>query len=199
MSKDNQKEIEKVEGEIVDVCNNCHKPKPCKCGRPSKYSVGLGTEIAKRISKGESIKRICKADDMPSPATIFTWLLDEDKKVFLDQYEKAMNAKAEMMFDELLEIADKEGKDVMRARLRIDTRKWYLSKVLPKKFGEKLDLTSGGDKIGGAIDTKRHPEDIEAVKAFEKQLEDNRRQRAIKQAEAKGDIIKPKKEVKQLT
>ena len=177
----------------IEKCGRCNKPKPCKCGRPTKYTIELGNEIARRISKGESVKKICKADDMPSAATIFNWLLDEDKKEFLDQYEKAMNNKAEMMFDELLEIADKKGKDVMRARLRIDTRKWYLSKVLPKKFGEKLDLTSGGDKLGNTIDTKRHPEDVEAVKAFEKQLEQNRQQRAIKEAEAKGDIIKPKK------
>ena len=65
------------------------------------------------------------------------------------------------MFEELLDIADDGANDwlknknglmlnkevVLRSRLRVDTRKWYLSKVLPKKFGEKLDLTSLGDKI----------------------------------------------------
>lgn len=50
------------------------------------------------------------------------------------------------MFDELETIADlpDDKESPMRSRLRVDTRKWYLSKVLPKKFGEKLDLTSDG-------------------------------------------------------
>jgi hypothetical protein len=69
------------------------------------------------------------------------------------------------MFDDLLDIADDSSKDTMlmkiggkeqivenreftnRSRLRVDTRKWYLSKVLPKKFGEKLDLTSDGKAL----------------------------------------------------
>ena len=120
-----------------------------KVGRPSKYTKELGETICRRISKGESIRKLVKDDKMPSSATIFNWLLDEDKKEFLEHYEKAMNTKAELMFDELLEIADEKGKDVMRARLRVDTRKWYLSKVLPKKFGEKVDITSKGEKVTG--------------------------------------------------
>ncbi|MBN1294376.1 MAG: hypothetical protein JXB48_21245 [Candidatus Latescibacteria bacterium] len=32
-------------------------------------------------------------------------------------------------------------------RLKIDTLKWLLSKLVPEKYGEKLDLTSGGDKL----------------------------------------------------
>ena len=43
------------------------------------------------------------------------------------------------------EIVNKEA--VLRSRLRVDTRKWLMSKLKPKKYGEKLDLTSGGDKI----------------------------------------------------
>jgi hypothetical protein len=70
------------------------------------------------------------------------------------------------MFDELNEIADDGSNDYMekerqdgssftvvdsehiqRSRLRVDTRKWYLSKVLPKKFGDKVDVTTNGKDI----------------------------------------------------
>jgi hypothetical protein len=34
------------------------------------------------------------------------------------------------------------------ARLIFDAERWHLSKMLPKVFGDKLDLTSGGEKIG---------------------------------------------------
>jgi hypothetical protein len=105
---------------------------------------------------------------MPSSSTIFRWLLDETKKTFWEQYEKARNIQAEHMFEQLLDIADDGTNDWMeretanggtytvlnneaigRSRLRVDTRKWYLSKVLPKKFGEKVDVTSGGKAIKG--------------------------------------------------
>jgi hypothetical protein len=70
------------------------------------------------------------------------------------------------MFDDLIEIADDGRNDfmehenenggtwwefknehVLRSRLRVDTRKWYLSKVMPKKYGEKLDVTSDGRSL----------------------------------------------------
>lgn len=139
-----------------------------KNGRPTSFTEELGKEICRRIAEGESIRTIVKEEEMPCASTIFNWLLDEDKKRFLEQYETARNIQAEVMFEELLEIADdgsndwmqRENKDgstyeslnteaIGRSRLRVDTRKWYLSKVLPKKFGEKseLDLTSKGDKL----------------------------------------------------
>ena len=124
-----------------------------RTGRPTSYNDELGRLICSRIAAGESLRKICKDNGMPNPSTVFFWLLDDDKKNFVEQYERARNVQAENLFDKLLEIADENNKNVMRARLRIDTRKWYLSKVLPKKFGEKLDVTSDGEKISG-VDVK---------------------------------------------
>ena len=137
-----------------------------KTGRPTKFRKKLGMEICARISEGRSVREIVKDNKMPSSSTIFRWLLDERYKKFWEQYKKARNIQAELMFEELLEIADDgsndwvermgksgeswwqvNGETIGRSRLRVDTRKWYLSKVLPKKFGEKLDMTSGGEKL----------------------------------------------------
>ena len=123
------------------------KKKTKKIGRPTGYTKRLGTRICERIAKGESVRKIVKDKKMPTTSMIFRWLLDKDKKEFREQYEEARNVQAETMFEELIEIADAKKKDVMRDRLRVDTRKWYLSKVLPKKFGDKLDLTTGGKKL----------------------------------------------------
>lgn len=139
-----------------------------KIGRPETYTKELGETICKRIALGESVRKIVKDDDMPSSSMIYRWLLDEDKKEFWEQYEKAINARAELMFEELLEIADDGTNDyveilndsggtittpnkehVQRSRLRVDTRKWYLSKIMPKKFGDKMDVTSNGKTIKG--------------------------------------------------
>lgn len=133
--------------------------------RPSIYTQELADTICLRIAEGESVRDIVKDEDMPSSSTIFRWLLDETKKPFWEQYAKARAVQAETMFEELLEIADDgsndwierndegnkgydfNGEHYQRSRLRIDTRKWYLSKVVPKKFGDKLDLTSDGKAL----------------------------------------------------
>lgn len=122
-----------------------------KTGRPTKYTEELAHEICRRIAEGESIRKICDGDEMPSATTIFNWLLDTDKKAFLEQYNASRAIQAENMFDELLEIADKGQGEIMRDRLRVDTRKWYLSKVLPKKFGEKIDMTTDGKALPAPI------------------------------------------------
>lgn len=127
--------------------------------RPTDFTKELGITICKRIATGESVRSIDKDPEMPSGATIYNWLLDEDKKEFLEQYASARAIQAELMFDEILEIADKSDDIVssghekkssaysQNQRLRVDSRKWYLSKVLPKKFGDKLDLTTNNKDL----------------------------------------------------
>lgn len=136
-------------------------------GRPSIFTKELGDAICARIAEGESVRSICLDEAMPAASSIFRWLLDEDKKDFWEQYSRARNIQAELMFEEILDIADDGSNDFMeirrgdttyntedrevtnRSKLRVDARKWYLSKVLPKKFGDKVDLTSGGEAIKG--------------------------------------------------
>jgi hypothetical protein len=43
---------------------------------------------------------------MPSSSTIFRWLLDERCTEFWEQYEKARNIQAELMFEELSLLGD---------------------------------------------------------------------------------------------
>jgi hypothetical protein len=46
------------------------------------------------------------------------------------------------MADQLVEIADNTGIDANDKRIRVDTRKWLLSKALPKIYGDKFDLNA---------------------------------------------------------
>lgn len=65
------------------------------------------------------------------------------------KYARAKLAGLERMADEILEISDAREDDeaVQRARLRVDSRKWLLSKLAPRKYGEKLNV-SGADGEG---------------------------------------------------
>lgn len=120
-------------------------------------------EILEYIEDGKSLRSILKASDMPSSRTFFKWIDDDKEKV--KRYARAMEIRAESIFEDILEIADDGTNDFMtitkgdveynvedrevtnRSRLRVDARKFFLSKVLPKKYGDKLDLTSDGDAL----------------------------------------------------
>ncbi|TOM55042.1 ubiquitin carboxyl-hydrolase, partial [Vibrio parahaemolyticus] len=60
---------------------------------------------------------------------------------FREQYAKAMESRADAVFEELFDIADdvsEESAAVAKAKLRIDTRKWALARMSPKKYGDKI-------------------------------------------------------------
>ena len=129
-------------------------------GRPTTYTQEIADEICERLSNGESLRKICRDDHMPQESTVRGWVI-YDRENFYAQYTKAREIQAMRWAEEILEISDDpaertmEGKidtgDVNHKRLRVDTRKWLLSKVLPKVYGDKLDLTSAGEKVGLSI------------------------------------------------
>ena len=118
-----------------------------KNGRPCEYSPKIAERLFKRIETGESVRSICKDKTMPGRTTINTWLRTPEMKEFRNQYELSTDIGAAQAFEELDEIARNEKIDVMRARLIIDTRKWCLSKQLPKKYGEKVGIEHSGEII----------------------------------------------------
>lgn len=126
-------------------------------GRPSDYTEDMATAICAEISSGRSLRSICDDDGMPDKATIFRWLAANE--TFRDQYARARETQADAMLEEILEIADDgksdkyvdgEGNErtdqdvIARSRLRVDARKWAMSKMAPKKYGDKLDLNHAG-------------------------------------------------------
>lgn len=134
--------------------------------RPSIYSEELALAICERMAEGESLRTICKDDDMPCLKTAMLWLSDGKHPEFLQHYVRAREIQADTMAEDILNIADNglndsqvddDGKvfinqDVIaRSRLRVDARKWLASKLAPKKYGDKLDLEVTG-KDGGPIE-----------------------------------------------
>ncbi len=114
-------------------------------GRPTDYTEELADRICERISIGESLKKITDEDAMPSRVSVHAWLIKYPG--FLNKYEAARDMQADVYADEMDDIAHDSTIDTQRARLIIDTRKWTSSKLKPKKYGDKLDMTSGGEKI----------------------------------------------------
>lgn len=112
-------------------------------GRPSIFTQELADEICRRLAGGESLRAICESEDMPDESTVRGWALD-NKDGFFPQYERARLIAYHGMGEGTLDISDNPSTDsgaVMRDRLRVDTRKWFLSKVLPKVYGDKIETT----------------------------------------------------------
>lgn len=132
-------------------------------GRPSIYTDKLAAEICSRLSEGRSLRSVCRDDDMPALSSIFLWLKKQEG--FSEQYARAKEAAAEVLFGEMFDIADSQEGDVYtkedgtevvnhdviaRAKLRVDTRKWALARMAPRAYGEKTSLEHTG-KDGGPI------------------------------------------------
>jgi hypothetical protein len=97
--------------------------------------------IFSRLATGESLRQICQDEGMPAHSTFLDWV-NADAELS-DQYAHARDRQAAGYAEEIVEIADTE-EDPNRARVRIDARKWVACKLLPKKYGEKIDHSVEG-------------------------------------------------------
>lgn len=155
-------------------------------GRPTVYTKALGEKICSRIADGESLRSICSNKKMPNKSTVLRWLISEDPKYkfFCDQYEKAREIQYQGLADEIFDVADdgrndwmeRNGEDsegwvtngeaLQRSRLRVDTRKWFLSKVLPK-FADRREVN-----LSGQIEHKHKDLSDEELASRVRQLEE---------------------------
>lgn len=125
----------------------------------SQYTAEMGEFICLRIANGESLRKIVSDPDMPASSTVFKWL--SEQKSFSEQYARARESQMEVMAQEIIDIADdgrndtytdddgneRTNQDVInRSRLRVDTRKWLMSKLAPKKYGDKITHSGDSDQ-----------------------------------------------------
>lgn len=129
-------------------------------GRPSSYTQEVANAICLRLENGESLRAICSDEDMPARTTVHRWL--DANENFRSQYARARDKGLDMLADEIIEIADtpqegetetskewgtevKKGDMLEHRKLQVDARKWYLSKLAPKRYGEKLHTEHSGE------------------------------------------------------
>jgi hypothetical protein len=133
--------------------------------RPSLYSQDLADAICERIADGESLRAICADEGMPGRTTVWRWL--EASEAFRNQYARAREAQAESLADDIVTIADDGRNDtwlddagnrvnmpdvIARSKLRVDARKWILSKLKPGTYGDKVETTHrGGVEVSGTL------------------------------------------------
>lgn len=122
-------------------------------GRPTEYTIEWAKIICDAISSSsKGIMQLCRENkDWPDQDTFYKWKIRHPE--FADLYYKAKKAQMDYLSEEMLEIADDTSKDykknkngdivgnnelVNRSRLKIDTRKWLMAKLLPRVYGDKV-------------------------------------------------------------
>lgn len=125
--------------------------------RKTIKSAALCERILDAIAEGKSLRESCDKENL-APGNWINWI-NSDKQL-LEQYTHAREVRAELLFEEIIEIADESSNDTLvddsgnekansewiaRSRLRVDARKWALSKMLPKKYGDKLEVDNKGE------------------------------------------------------
>ncbi|CAH0496614.1 hypothetical protein [Novosphingobium sp. CECT 9465] len=132
-----------------------YAPAPARA-REEKELTPVQVTICKRLMLGESVRKICLDEDMPSKTTVFEWLATDVE--FRTAYQIAKQLLAETLAEDVIEISDDSGADyvqgedgqtfvpehVQRARLRVDSRKWLAGKLAPKRYGDSTALRLGG-------------------------------------------------------
>jgi len=110
--------------------------------------------IISEIESGKSLISALNTNGMPSTSTFYIWLETESEKS--KRYACACEVRELLILDEILTIADSQENDAIetdngtitnhnainRNRLQIDSRKWMLGKLNPKKYGDKIDTTN---------------------------------------------------------
>ena len=106
------------------------------------------TEVLTGMRNGLSLRQSSENANVKAQ-TFLSWV-DQDKDLS-EQYARARSDMIDKIADDIIKIADEEmiptgeGKVdsamVQKQRLRVDTRKWLLSKMAPKKYGDKLELS----------------------------------------------------------
>lgn len=124
-------------------------------GRPTDYSPELAADICSRLASGSSLRAICALEAMPCMSSVFLWLTKYPD--FSDNYAKAQKERSSAMFEEMFEIGDEVKADpaeVSKAKLRVDTRKWALARMDPKKYGDKITQEVTGPD-GGPVQVQK--------------------------------------------
>lgn len=110
-----------------------------------------------RIAEGKSLRSVCEMEDIPDMSTVWRWITERPE--FRNQYAQACEERAEAHNEMLLELGDeaielaqevpeKASSAVVQAvKLKADNLKWHMSKVKPKKYGDKVDLTTNGKDL----------------------------------------------------
>jgi transposase-like protein len=115
-------------------------------GRPTRYSEALDAEICQMLATSDvGIREICKQVGI-EPSTFFLWR--HRYPDFSEHVSRAMALHYETVGESLLDYTERDviagdrsdSARVQQQRLRVETRRWVLTKKLPEVYGDRLQI-----------------------------------------------------------
>ena len=106
----------------------------------TNYTREISDTIGARTAEGESLRAICRTPGMPSEGTARGWAV-RNHDHFGERYRAARLLLVEYWADQILDIADEPDLDPRDRQIRVHTRQWLMSKLSPRRFGNKLELS----------------------------------------------------------
>lgn len=164
VKRKHKKQAKKREIVVYKAKNILEEDRINKGGRPEVITKEVVNEILSRIAGGESLKQIVESSDkMPAQSSWFLWLSKDDGETepyagLSEKYTHACRARTDFLAERSMELAEEAVNDIVgddksdsarvqARKLQIDAIHWYASKVNPKKYGDKLDVTSDNKPI----------------------------------------------------
>jgi hypothetical protein len=103
----------------------------------TKYTRDLAVEICLQMAKGEPLRSVCRDAGVPSQGAVPGWL-HGGRDGFAARHREARASQLEYWADEIVDLADRGDLDPRNRQVRIDTRKWLMSKLAPRRYGDRL-------------------------------------------------------------
>jgi len=103
------------------------------------------------MSKGIPITTVLKKKGMPSAMQFYRWVKKSPE--LQDQLNYGYELRGHYLADKIIKVAKGSGDNskeaVARNRLEFDAHRWTAARMFPKKYGDKMDVTSGDEKLTG--------------------------------------------------
>ena len=106
-------------------------------------------EILEAMANGRSLASILRDKGMPSYAWATLQIRNDPE--LQRAYNQALETRGALLAEEIIELADQpmpeglDGKElsawVQKLRVQVDVRRWSAARLLPKVYGDRLDLS----------------------------------------------------------
>ena len=131
-----------------------------KIGRPTLLTSEMADAICDRLIEGESLSSICRDEAMPAKSAVFRWIATDPsfKGPIHAREDRGLHCcgrrfyyhrgRCQKRLDGIARPHNPgwkaNGEHIQRSRLRVETRKWMLSKLLPHLYGDKSSVELNG-------------------------------------------------------
>lgn len=111
-------------------------------GRPSDYTPEVAAKICERLEESGSLSAVLTEKGMPARSTVYAW--EEAHGDFRTAIARARRAGYDNRAEKAADDAKAAG-DPALGRLALDADRWFLSKIDPKRYGDKTLIGSDPD------------------------------------------------------